>query len=93
MSIDDLNVQLREWLDARAMERVHPTDEARRAVRKVFEEERVRLLPLPAHAPTTDHVQHIRSGKQPYVRFDGNDYSIRLGKSLGYRCPPTCGQS
>lgn len=75
-SIDDLNVQLREWLDARAMERVHPTDEARRAVRKVFEEERVRLLPLPAHAPTTDHVQHIRSGKQPYVRFDGNDYSI-----------------
>ncbi len=75
-SLDDLNAQLREWLDTRAMERVHPTDEARRTVREVFEEERERLLPLPAHPPTTDRIQPIRSGKQPYVRFDGNDYSV-----------------
>lgn len=75
-SLDDLNAQFREWLDTHAMARVHPTDEERRTVREVFEEERARLLPLPAHQPTTDRVQPIRSGKQPYVRFDGNDYSI-----------------
>jgi hypothetical protein len=33
-------------------------------------------LPLPAHPFPCDAVQTLRSGKTPYLRFDGNDYSI-----------------
>jgi hypothetical protein len=33
-------------------------------------------LPLPAHPFACDAVQSLRSGKTPYLRFDGNDYSI-----------------
>lgn len=74
--LNDLNAQFREWLDARAMERVHPTDEDRRTVRDVLKHEQGRLLRLPEHPPSTDRVESVRSGKQPYLRFDCNDYSI-----------------
>jgi hypothetical protein len=33
-------------------------------------------LPLPAHAFACDLVRPVVSGKTPYIRFDGNDYSI-----------------
>lgn len=39
-------------------------------------DERERLLPLPAGRFECDHVRPVASGKQPYVRFDRNDYSI-----------------
>jgi hypothetical protein len=39
-------------------------------------EERDCLMPLPAHGFSCEHVQAVRSGKTPYVRFDRNDYSI-----------------
>jgi hypothetical protein len=39
-------------------------------------EEQPRLLPLPAHPFACDLLRAVRSGKTPYIRFDGNDYSI-----------------
>jgi hypothetical protein len=36
-------------------------------------------LPLPAHAFPCDLVRPAVSGKTPYLRFDGNDYSIPHG--------------
>ena len=75
-SVDDLNRQLERWLRARADLRVHPTDPERRTVVEHHELERPRLLSLPAHRPDTDCVETLRSGKQPYLRFDTNDYSI-----------------
>ena len=54
-----------------------PGDPTRRPVRDALAEERAgRLLPLPARRFECDHVRPIASGKQPYVRFDRNDYSI-----------------
>jgi transposase len=74
--VDDLNRQLSRWLQERAHPRVHPTDPERRTVAEHHELERPRLLPLPEHRPDTDGIEVLRSGKQPYLRFDTNDYSI-----------------
>ena len=73
--LDDANTQLRQWLDGVANIRPWP-DDRERTVDAVWRDEIPRLLPLPEHDLETDHVQPIRSGKQPYVRFDLNDYSI-----------------
>jgi hypothetical protein len=45
-------------------------------VRDTFEQEKPLLLPLPQNRFETDLVRPVVSGKQPYVRFDLNDYSI-----------------
>lgn len=74
--VDDLNRQLARWLRERAHRRIHPTDPGRRSVAEHHELEHPRLLPLPEHRPDTDCVETMRSGKQPYLRFDTNDYSI-----------------
>jgi len=74
-SLDDLNRQLRDWLDTVAMMRPVPPHQDR-TVRDAFEEERQVLLPLPEHPFEADLVRPICSGKTPYVRFDANDYSI-----------------
>jgi len=75
-SVDDLNRQLADWIDRVAHARPVPGDPARRPVRDALADERTRLLPLPAHRFECDHVRPVASGKQPYVRFDRNDYSI-----------------
>ena len=41
-----------------------------------MEEERSVLLPLPEHDFECNLVRPVAAGKTPYVRFDGNDYSI-----------------
>ena len=74
--VNDLNRQMVRWLQERADARVHPTDAERRAVGVYVDLERPRLLELPEHRPNTERVETLRSGKQPYLRFDGNDYSI-----------------
>ena len=74
--IGDLNRQLARWLRERAEARVHPTDAERRSVGEHLELERPRLLALPEHRPNTERAETLRSGKQPYLRFDSNDYSI-----------------
>jgi hypothetical protein len=45
-------------------------------VREALAEERERLLPPPQNRFECDHVRAVMSGKQPYVRFDRNNYSI-----------------
>jgi transposase len=75
-SIDDLNRQLAVWIEEVAHARIVPDDPERRVVHAALGEERTVLLPLPAHRIETDLVAPIASGKRPYVRFDGNDYSI-----------------
>jgi transposase len=75
-SVEDLNRQLTEWIDRVAHARAVPADPEKRLVRDALALERERLLPLPAHRFVCDRVVPISSGKQPYVRFDLNDYSI-----------------
>jgi transposase len=73
--IDDANRQLRQWVDEVANVRPWPQDRSRK-VDDVWRSEKPKLLPLPEHDIETAHVQPIRSGKTPYVRFDLNDYTI-----------------
>lgn len=74
-SVDDLNRQLATWLDEVAMARSLPIDKTV-TVQEAFEREKPLLLPLPEHPFETSLVRPVASGKTPYVRFDGNDYSI-----------------
>ena len=83
-TVDDLNKQARVWRDQIAHRRPWPGDPSR-TVGSVFDEERLRLLPLAAHPFDTDLMRVVRSDKTIYVRFDLNDYSIppeAVGNSL-----------
>lgn len=75
-SLDDLNRQLADWTLRVAHARPVPGDADKRTVDVAFAEERSRLLPLPAHPFACELVRASSSGKTPYLRFDGNDYSI-----------------
>lgn len=75
-SVQDLNAQVADWIARTALARKVPGDPAGRLVREAFDEERQLLLPLPEHAWSCDTVRPVASGKQPYIRFDRNDYSI-----------------
>jgi transposase len=75
-SVDDLNRQLDDWIQSVALARLVPGDPDKRHVHEAFDEERSKLLPLPAHPYACDHVRPVASGKTPYIRFDNNDYSI-----------------
>ncbi len=73
--VDDLNAQFVHWRDTVAHARRVPGDPTR-TVAEALTEERTRLLPLPAHPFPTALVRPVSSGKQPYIRFDRNWYSI-----------------
>jgi transposase len=75
-SVEDLNRQLADWIERIAHARPVPGDPTRRPVAGALVQERECLLPLPEHRFACDHVRPVVSGKQPYVRFDRNDYSI-----------------
>jgi hypothetical protein len=75
-SLHHLNAQLEAWIQHVAHERIVPADLEQRSVSAALEEERPRLLPLPQHPFSCDYVRATASGKTPYIRFDGNDYSI-----------------
>ena len=75
-SLDDLNTQLGRWIEEVAHARPVPGDPFGPLVRDAWAEERVHLLPLPEHPFPCDLVRAVVSGKTPYIRFDGNDYSI-----------------
>jgi transposase len=73
--LDDLNAQARAWCEGLAADRRCPEDRSR-TVRDAFAEERPLLLPLPDDRyPAWDRLE-VSVGKTPYVRFDGNDYSV-----------------
>jgi transposase len=73
--LDDLNAQAEHWCATRAAERPCPEDKSR-SVRQVFDEERPHLLTLPDNPFPSEERVEVNVGKTPYVRFDGNDYSI-----------------
>ena len=75
-SVTDLNRQLAAWIAETAHARKVPGDPEGRLVAEALEEERSRMLPLPEHDFDCDHLRPVSSGKTPYIRFDGNDYSI-----------------
>jgi transposase len=74
-SIDDLNEQARVWCFEIAGERKVP-DCKDKTIREAFEEERPRLIELPADEFPVEEQLEARAGKTPYVRFDKNDYSV-----------------
>src|SRR5438876_580844 len=58
------------------VEAVAPGSGHDQLVREALAAEQPRLLPLPAHPFACELVRPAVSGKTPYLRFDGNDYSI-----------------
>jgi hypothetical protein len=51
-------------------------DRREQRVAEALAEEQAHLLPLPEHSFPCNLVRAVSSGKTPYIRFDGNDYSI-----------------
>lgn len=76
VDVADLNAQLARWLNETAMQRPWPGAPNGKRVHEMLGEERATLLPLPAVPAVTDRVLAVASGKTPYIRFDGNDYSL-----------------
>jgi transposase len=74
-SVADLNAQLARWIAEVAHARPVP-DRREQRVAAALAEEQPRLLPLPEHPFSCDALRAVSSGKTPYIRFDGNDYSI-----------------
>ena len=82
--LDDLNVQADQWCHSRAAERPCPED-PQRTVADVFAEERAHLIALPDNPFPCEERVEVAAAKSPYIRFDGNDYSIphhHVGRSL-----------
>ena len=73
--IDDLNVQALRWCTTIAADRRCPEDPSR-TVREVFAEEKPRLIALPDEPFDTHERIEVSVRKQPYARFDRNDYSV-----------------
>ena len=74
--VEDLNAQLARWIHDTALVRPWPGAPDGRRVADVLTEEKPRLLPLPEGAFSADVMRSVSSGKTPYIRFDGNDYSV-----------------
>src|SRR5438128_7792054 len=74
-SVADLNTQLARWIAEVAHARPVPGRREQR-VAEALAEEQPRLLPLPEHPFPCELLRAVHSGKTPYIRFDGNDYSI-----------------
>jgi transposase len=74
-SVADLNAQLTRWITEVAHARPVP-DRREQRVADALVEEQAHLLPLPEHPFPCDLLRAVSSGKTPYIRFDGNDYSI-----------------
>lgn len=73
--LSDLNAQAEAWCWSQAADRPCPEDRSI-SVRQAFEQERHQLLALPDNPYPADEREQVHVGKTPYVRFDGNDYSV-----------------
>jgi transposase len=83
-TLRDFNRQALLWRDQIAHARPWP-DDKRKTVAQALNEERPRLLPLPAHPFDTERVVPVAKTKLIYARFDRNEYSIApeaVGKTL-----------
>jgi transposase len=75
VDVADLNAQAAAWCNGLAADRRCPEDRTM-TVRDAFAEERSQLLGLPDNPYPTEERREVKVGKTPYVRFDGNDYSV-----------------
>jgi transposase len=73
-SVDDFNTQLEDWLANRANVRVHAGLRCRPSER--IDEDLAAMMPLPPVLPGTDWTARVRLGKDHWVRFATNDYSV-----------------
>ena len=73
--LDDLNAQADAWCRGTSAQRPCPEDSTR-TVAEVFVEEQAHLIALPDNPYPTEERRVVHVGKTPYVRFDGNDYSV-----------------
>ena len=90
-TLTDFNRQALDWRNQVAHQRPWPGDDSR-TVAQVFQEEKPRLLPLPAHPFSCDLTTTVRADKTLWVRFDLNDYSVppqALGRTLTLVASPT----
>jgi transposase len=74
-NVDDLNAQFHSWRDDWAHQRPCPGNR-NITVAEAFLQEQDKLMSLNEQPFPCDTTETIRSGKQPYLRFDCNDYSI-----------------
>lgn len=72
LTLDDLNAQLRQWLDHTANTRVHRTTQCVPFER--LKEEH--LLPLPDRAYAVEMVERRKSHKDCHLEYQGNRYSV-----------------
>ena len=75
--MDDLNRQVREWLEGTANARVHATTGEIPAVRLPVERSHLLALPESSYVPTITMGRKI--SRDGYVSYNGNDYSIPEG--------------
>jgi transposase len=73
--LDDLNAQAAAWCRGTSAQRPCPEDPAR-TVAAAFAQEQPHLIALPDNPYPTEERLVVHVGKTPYVRFDGNDYSV-----------------
>lgn len=73
--LEDLNRQAEAWCDGPALDRPWPEGRTR-TVREAWIEEQPTLLELNPNPYPDDERREAHVGKTPYVRFDGNDYSV-----------------
>jgi len=73
--LDDLNAQAADWCRGPSAQRPCPED-ATRTVAEAFAQEQTHLIALPDNPYPTEERLVVHVGKTPYVRFDGNDYSV-----------------
>lgn len=73
--LEDLNEQALTWCQTAALERRWP-DNDKLTVREALQEERSKLLPLPATEHPCAERCEVVLGKYPQARFDLNDYSV-----------------
>lgn len=86
----DLNAQALTWCRDIAGARTCPEDETM-TVGEAWANEQPRLLPLPDDDYPAHDTADVRVGKQPYVRFDTNDYSVphdRVRRTLTVHATP-----
>jgi hypothetical protein len=74
-TLADLNLRAWTWRDRVAHERPWP-DDGSKTVAQVWEEERPRLLSLPAHPFAADLVRPVARARGLYVPFDLNHYTV-----------------
>jgi transposase len=75
-----LNAAARAFCLGESLDRRWPDDHAR-AVHEVWEEEKAHLLALPDAPFPTERREQVEVRKQPYLRFDLNDYTVPFDRT------------